>query len=562
MIDNVCYVWLLFALLNGINAQDYKGCVINETVGMSMLAFATNGMMTPEICNSLAIGFQGFSVNQFQCYGTPSNWNASSFLNRSGCSASCTGSNLTCGVFNNSLAVYKSVLLSDSQGFISTGFFGVGPAISSRVHLPSPRGRLTHIHARIGGYIDYFSSTYSHQSHNYTIEGGSVNASDGSPRDINLEDPKVITNFKFHSRSPYGLEPGINGINITVDNFEPTEDFWSEASSSAFSVLPRSTLRFGSKFHLVAINITNNTRYVQQMAFVWDPKSPFKAEGCSEESGSEYNTLVITGIVHTTQNDSLTCSRQLTDILSFKQQNYSYVLISLLVVTLLLDMVVVSMSKFWWKDETAEYITLISSSIGLVEFIGQCLMAGSLSKNPDFKTEFVLCIGALVASSSINIAGNIIILRGASFGSWFSKNSSAYRFIYALFVGFCFVKGNVLSLLASRLAFQRTHLFSLPWSREIQLRYRILSLFDLLFGSVPQMIMIILLHNRLDEWTYLNILFLLIGAFGMIVIAWRATFELSCEKHGLDRNRNLTRWDASVHSTSSSSLGKANSDCI
>lgn len=50
---------------------------------------------------------------------------------------------------------------------------------------------------------------------------------------------------------------------------------------------------------------------------------------------------------------------------------------------------------------------------------------------------------------------------------------------------------------------------------------------------------IVLLHERLDEWTPLNALFVAVSICGCTIVAWRAFFELTFKDRGLDKDRNV-----------------------
>ena len=184
-------------------------------------------------------------------------------------------------------------------------------------------------------------------------------------------------------------------------------------------------------------------------------------------------------------NTTVQCWTELTRILDTEQQTETELDIFAVVSASVLAIacVLCATSKFYFKDPNPDYPCVFGCVLGPLDFCSDLVFLSSLLRLGDiFNVHFLVGLSSLVLVALLNFLGSAYLLQQErARNPLFMQETSKRCCPLVCLILLSFPKADMTSLLASSLFSRKTKAFLLPWSHELSVRLRVLTLLQIVF---------------------------------------------------------------------------------
>lgn len=170
-----------------------------------------------------------------------------------------------------------------------------------------------------------------------------------------------------------------------------------------------------------------------------------------------------------------------------------------------LNLVIVIVSKFVYKDKNANYITMLQCSLGFYDAISDCFFLQTIAAARGFHVYVLvggLSLGTVFAWNFV--AATFIIRTEKARKSQLQNYSTTHQGAMALMLLLSPLKSNFILILDSRLFLAKTNLFDAPLPQKLRTKFTIASMVSLVLEDCVQIVLVSILQKDISGWTALN----------------------------------------------------------
>jgi len=191
-----------------------------------------------------------------------------------------------------------------------------------------------------------------------------------------------------------------------------------------------------------------------------------------------------------------------------------------------LTLLVIGLSKFYFKDDEAEYLPVVLTSLAFMDVTSDFFTITSLD-SAAYAFVFSFGVLSLAAVTTFNTIASFVIIRTErarkpEFAKWCARHPCVLAFV-TVFSAF---KPNLAKVLGTGLFKSKTDAFSAPIFVKMETKLRAAGVLQIVLEDMTQLGLMLYLQQTLIGWTTLNIITSVIGALSLSLNVCITTIKL------------------------------------